>query len=83
MYDVESQIELDKRSAIKWADKFCKTTPVLLIHGTSDRRVSTLDSLELSIELYKHKIPYRLQIYEGADHGISEFRNEVNVEIIK
>ena len=42
-----------------------------------------LDSLELSIELYKHKIPYRLQIYEGADHGISEFRNEVNVEIIK
>lgn len=65
-----------ERSAINWIDKFCKTTPLLIMHGTSDWRVSPHDSIELSAKLIDNKVPHRLVLFEGADHGISEFREE-------
>jgi dipeptidyl aminopeptidase/acylaminoacyl peptidase len=74
MYDVTSDEEIKKRSPLLWVEKFCKSTPLLLLHGSGDNRVSPLDSLELSIELYKHKIPYRLMMLEGGDHYLTEFR---------
>ncbi len=64
------------RSAVNFADRFCKTTPVLLMHGTGDWRVSSKDSLELAEKLYDAKVPYRLVIFEGADHGLTEYRAE-------
>lgn len=42
-----------------------------------------MDSLRLASAFQKLKIPYRLVMYEGADHGLSEFRQEANTEIIK
>lgn len=60
------------RSAVNFADTFCKTTPVLLMHGTGDWRVSPEDSLELAGKLYVAKVPYRLVIFEGSDHGLTE-----------
>ncbi len=65
---------LKKRSAVHWVDKFCKKTPLLLIHGTADWRVSPLDSLDLSRKMLSQKIPHRLMLLEGADHGLTEFR---------
>lgn len=64
------------RSAANFTDRFCKTTPVLLMHGTGDWRVSPKDSLELAEKLYDAKVPYRLVIFEGADHGLTEHRAE-------
>lgn len=64
--------EKKKRSAILWVDKFCKKTPLLIMHGTSDWRVNPLDSVKLAEKLYENKIPYRLIMYEGADHGLTE-----------
>jgi len=78
-----AQEDLIARSAVYWPEKFCATTPLLMIHGTADWRVSPLDSIELAQKLYEHKKPYRLILYEGADHGISEFKREVNAEILK
>ena len=75
-YDITSQLELDKRSAIKWVDKFSKTTPLLLLHGTSDWRVKVTHSINLAQKLYENKVPYRLIILEGADHSINEFKGE-------
>jgi dipeptidyl aminopeptidase/acylaminoacyl peptidase len=74
---------LQQRSAIYWAEKFCNTTPLLMIHGTADWRVSVLDTLELAQKLYEHKKPFRTIIYEGAEHGISEFAREKDTEIVK
>ena len=60
------------------AKKFSKTTPILIMHGTADWRVNPEDSLDLSKEFLKFKIPYRLIMFEGADHSISEFENTKN-----
>lgn len=75
-YYKNKEEELKKRSAVFWADKMCKTTPLLIMHGSSDWRVQASESLELVQELYNYKHPVRYILFEGADHRISEFRNE-------
>lgn len=81
-YNTNKEIELEKRSAIKWADKFPKDVPILLLHGSSDWRVKPEQSLNLALEFEKYKVPYRLIMFEGGDHGISEHKTEVNEEVI-
>lgn len=74
--------ELTKRSAIKWADKFSKEVPILMLHGASDWRVKPENSLQLALEFNQHRIPYRLLLFEGGDHGVSEHKEEANAQII-
>lgn len=74
--------ELRKRSAFYFADQFPKDVPLLILHGNSDWRVKSSNALKLALELDKHRIPYRLKIYEGGDHGIQEFRDEVDYEVM-
>lgn len=81
-YQENKEAELKKRSAIFWVDKFPKNVPILMLHGSSDWRVKTTNSLRLALEFEKHRIPYRLKIYEGANHGIREFREDVNKEVM-
>jgi len=73
---------LTERSALFWVDKFPKNVPILLMHGNADWRVKSTQTLQLALEFEKHRIPYRLKIFEGADHGISEFTEEVDQEVI-
>ncbi len=65
-----------RRSALYWADKLSRKAPVLIMHGSSDWRVNPLDSIELAKKLYENKVPYRFVLFEGADHGLTEFRDE-------
>ena len=81
-YEEQKEKELTKRSAIKWADKFPKDVPILMLHGNADWRVKPEQSLKLALEFEKYRIPYRLIMFEGGDHGISEHRNEVDKEVI-
>jgi len=81
-YYENKEAELKKRSAIHFVDKFPKDVPFLLLHGSSDWRVKSTNSLYLALEFEKHRIPYRLKIFEGGDHGISEHRKEVDTEVI-
>jgi len=74
--------ELENRSAVHFADQLPKDVPLLILHGNSDWRVKSSNSLSLALELEKHRIPYRLKIFEGADHGIREHRDEVENEIM-
>ncbi len=75
--------ELEKRSAIKWAEKFPKDVPILMLHGSSDWRVKPEQSLNLALVFEKNRVPYRLIMYEGGDHGISEYKKEVNDQVLK
>ena len=81
-YWANKEVELKKRSAVFWADKFPKDVPILIMHGNADWRVKSTHSLKLALELDKHRIPYRLKIFEGADHGIKQYRTEVNEDVI-
>lgn len=67
---------LKQRSAITRLNEFPKTTPMLIMHGTSDWRVSPEESYNISMEFQKRKIPYRLVMFEGADHGLTEHKTE-------
>ena len=81
-YEENKEEALDKRSAIKWADKFSKQVPILMLHGNADWRVKPEQSLKMALEFEKFRIPYRLIMFEGGDHGISEHRKEVNEQVI-
>ena len=48
------------------------------MHGTSDWRVVPEESLKLAEAFQKERIPYRLVMFEGGDHGLTEFTDEVN-----
>lgn len=82
-YSENKESELLKRSAIQWVDKFPNDVPILLLHGNSDWRVKPEQSLNLALEFEKYRIPYRLIMFEGGDHGISEHKEEANEQVIK
>ena len=73
-YKANKENELKARSAVFWADKMCKTTPLLIMQGSSDWRVQPMEAIELVQKLYESKHPVRFILYEGADHGIREFK---------
>jgi dipeptidyl aminopeptidase/acylaminoacyl peptidase len=73
--------EKKRRSALFWVHLFFKKTPLLIMHGGSDWRVSPLDSIELVKKLYENHIPCRFILFDGADHVLSEHENE-STEII-
>jgi len=74
--------ELKKRSAYLFAETFPKDVPILILHGSADWRVKSTNSLKIAMELDKHRIPYRLKIFEGGSHGLRKFRQEVDEEVI-
>lgn len=81
-YDTDNEEELNERSPITWVDKISKTTPILLIHGTKDWRVSVSDTLEMATKLIQNNTPIGLRIYEGDNHSLSINRTKVNQEIV-
>ena len=78
-YKNNKEKALYERSAVKWADKIHKKTPILILHGTADWRVVPQMSLDLAREFIRFKQPFRLIMFEGGDHGLTEFDNEVFV----
>ena len=80
-YWENKEAELKARSAVYWADEMCKTTPLLIMHGSADWRVLPEESMELVEKLYKVKHPTRFILFEGADHGIREFRTDMFYEM--
>ncbi len=81
-YASNKEQALYERSAIKWVDRFPNNVPILLLHGNADWRVKPEQSLHLALEFEKFRIPYRLIMFEGGDHGISEHRVEVDQQIV-
>ena len=75
--------ELSRRSPVLWAEQLPREVPILLLHGSSDWRVSPTQSLELAGRFLELGQPHRLVVYEGAEHGIREFRDEANREVIR
>ena len=75
--------ELKKRSAVYWANMLCKTTPLLVMQGSSDWRVSPEENLDLVNKLYKAKQPLKFILYAGGDHGLREYTTETDAEMQK
>jgi dipeptidyl aminopeptidase/acylaminoacyl peptidase len=69
---------LDVRSPVLWADRLCKETPLLLLHGAQDSRVSPREAIDMASRLLDSHHPFRLVMFEGAEHGIREHQSEVD-----
>ena len=65
-----------ERSIINFPEEICKTTSLLILHGTADERVPVQQSLDLSYKLIEYDIPFRLLLLEGGDHFLKSHRNE-------
>lgn len=77
-FDADREEVLKQRSAVFWADKLCPATPILILHGTADWRVSPLSALRMGEILLRKRHPFRLMMLEGADHALSECIPERN-----
>ena len=75
------QHEAERRSVLAWAEKLDTTTPLLLLHGTGDRRVPPEHSLRLASRLQELEFPYKLVMYDNADHVLAGRRDESNADI--
>ncbi|HEX5171789.1 MAG TPA: prolyl oligopeptidase family serine peptidase [Cyclobacteriaceae bacterium] len=67
---------LKERSAVYFADKINKTTPILVLQGTADWRVPSDQVLDLVKKFYDVNQPVRFILYEGGQHSLAEFRND-------
>lgn len=73
--------ELQKRSAIYWADKFPKSIPILIMHGGADNNVPPSDATNIARLLEEYDIPHKLLILPGASHGMREHWDVVISEV--
>lgn len=62
---------LRKSSAVNWPDKLPKDVPLLLVHGTADWCVSPTKSIRMASLLLERRVPFRLMLLEGDDHGLT------------
>jgi len=69
---------LAERSAVRWAQKINKNTPILVLHGSSDWRVVPTEALEMADAFLRFKQPFRFVMFEGGGHGLPEFTQEVD-----
>jgi dipeptidyl aminopeptidase/acylaminoacyl peptidase len=81
-YQLNKVQDLDSRSVIKWVDKLPYDVPILMLHGNADWRTKPEQALKLGLAFEKYRIPYRLIMYEGGDHGLSEHKKEVHDQVI-
>lgn len=70
----------NSRSIIKFPEKLSKSTPILLLHGANDDRVSPNDSLIMGQNFHKLGIPFQLKIYNEGDHFLKNFKTDVDKE---
>ena len=80
-YDKNRKSALNARSAIKNVEEITKQTPILMLHGTSDWRVVPQMAFDLAEAFNSAKVPYRLVMFEGGDHGLNEHNEEVNRQV--
>ncbi len=74
--------EIEKRSAVYWANKLPTSVPILILHGMKDEHVNYSQIPPFTNELDKYNIPYNCVSFKNGNHGIKEYETKVN-ELIK
>lgn len=82
-YLENKKAELEKRSVLKWVEKLSPKVPILLLHGTDDKRVSVRNSEDFAVALTKNNIPHKLVLYPGDNHGLRKNKENANRELVQ
>ena len=81
-YEKNKVAELEKRSVLKWVSSLSPNVPILLLHGTKDKRVSVNHSIDLAAALSKNNIPHKLVLYPEDSHGLRKNKEKANKELV-
>ena len=81
-YKKDKIAPLKERSAVYFAKDVCKTTPILILHGTADQSVPADQSLDIARRFYEVKQPFRYILYEGGAHSLTAFSTHYYKEMI-
>lgn len=65
-YKNNRQEFINQRSAVLLANRISKSTPIFIIQGTADWRVTTPQVMDLAKKFYELHQPFRLSLFEGA-----------------
>jgi dipeptidyl aminopeptidase/acylaminoacyl peptidase len=77
-YPGNKEEALTARSAVRWPERLAKKTPILILAGTADWRVNPKQALDMAAALLAAKHPFRLVMFEGGEHSLTEHRAEVD-----
>ena len=80
-YWQNKEIELEKRSALFWADSLNKKSSLLLLCGSLDAQVDYQQSVKMAAKLDAISYPNQLKVYE-TNHSFQGKRDELNEELI-
>lgn len=75
-FDTDREAVLRERSAIHWMDALDRKMPILIIHGSEDRRVDVGHVRRLAEALEARGHPHELIINDGGGHGPGRFDRE-------
>jgi len=81
-YEKNKVAELEKRSVLKWVNDLSTNVPILLLHGTNDKRVSVNHSIDLAAALSASNIPHKLVLYPDDNHGLMQNKEKANKELV-
>jgi dipeptidyl aminopeptidase/acylaminoacyl peptidase len=81
-YATDQQAVLERRSAVNFTERICKSTPILIMQGTADWRVPPEQVLDLVNKLYKAKQPMHFILYEGGQHSLAEHRADYYAQLM-
>lgn len=81
-YWKNKQTELEKRSAIFWANELNKKSNLLILCGTKDERVNPKQADEIATKLEEINYDFELLKFD-TDHSFTDKRNELNEVVIK
>lgn len=80
-YAHDPEAALARLSPIRWPDKLSAATPILILQGGDDARVSPADALRMATALQTLKRSYRLKVYEGGGHDLLADFADVRIEM--
>jgi len=67
-------------SPVQWPERLGKS-PILLLHGGDDPRVTPDEVLRMAQLLQQQQQSYRLKLYEGGSHTLVEYLQDVRLEM--
>jgi dipeptidyl aminopeptidase/acylaminoacyl peptidase len=77
MSPYEDPEPLWERSAIRYIRNV--TTPTLVLHGEDDKRVNTMQGMEMYIALRQRGVRTRFVTYPREGHGIRERKHQIDL----
>lgn len=79
-YVEDPEAALARLSPVRWPERL-GTSPILLLHGGDDPRVTPDEVLRMAQLLQQRQHAYRLKLYEGGSHTLLENLRDVRLEM--